>query len=144
MMGNENTNTAMSWDHPDVKRYEKTFSLKIPGYFHLYDMTDRLMTAQLHGGNSSFDVLIVGAGGGQEIVTLGSRHESWTFTGIDPSAQMLGIAKSRTESVADAIYRSAFPSGVYHIEQLFELENLQGWLQSEASIEIHIEDNLYK
>ncbi|MED1662805.1 saccharopine dehydrogenase family protein [Brevibacillus laterosporus] len=47
-------------------------------------------------------------------------------------------------SVADAIYRSSFPSGVYHIEQLFELENLQGWLQREASIEIHIDGNLYK
>ncbi|MGG1444245.1 hypothetical protein ABE354_19755 [Brevibacillus laterosporus] len=47
-------------------------------------------------------------------------------------------------SLVDAIYRSAFPSGVYHIEQIFELENLQGWLPSEASIEIHIEDNLYK
>ncbi|MBM7107698.1 tRNA (cmo5U34)-methyltransferase [Brevibacillus laterosporus] len=100
MMRNEAINTVMSWDHPDVKRYEKTISLKIPGYFHLYDMTDRLMAAQLQGGNSSFDVLIVGAGGGQEIVTLGSRHESWTFTGIDPSAQMLEIAKSRAESIA--------------------------------------------
>ncbi|MBG9771663.1 hypothetical protein [Brevibacillus laterosporus] len=39
---------------------------------------------------------------------------------------------------------SAFPSGVYHIEQLFELENLQGWLPREASMEIRIEDNLYK
>lgn len=43
--------------------------------------------------------------------------------------------------VADAIYRSSFPSGVYHIEQLFELENLQGWLQSEIAIEFCINGN---
>ncbi|MCR8996297.1 class I SAM-dependent methyltransferase [Brevibacillus halotolerans] len=98
-MRTENTNTAMSWDHPDVKRYEKTISLKIPGYFHLYEMTDHLIAAQLQGENSSCDVLVVGAGGGQEIVTLGGRHEAWTFTGIDPSAHMLEIAKSRAETI---------------------------------------------
>ncbi|CCF15186.1 hypothetical protein BLGI_3128 [Brevibacillus laterosporus GI-9] len=46
-----------------------------------------------------------------------------------------------SEGVADAVYCSSFPSGVYHIEQLFELENLQGWLQSEIVIECCINGN---
>lgn len=92
----------MSWDHPDVNGYEKTISLKIPGYHHLYDMTDRLMTAQLRNRNthSEAHTLIVGAGGGQEIITLKGRHPDWSFTGIDPSSRMLDIAKCRLEQSA--------------------------------------------
>lgn len=47
-------------------------------------------------------------------------------------------------AVADDIYRSTFPFGVYHIEQLFELKNMQDWLQHEASIEIRMNGNLYQ
>ncbi|MCP1359311.1 class I SAM-dependent methyltransferase [Aneurinibacillus migulanus] len=94
------THIPMSWDHPDVYRYEETISLKIPGYHHLYDITDRLMTAQLNPSTSSAEVLIVGAGGGQELVTFGSRHEDWLFTGVDPSARMLEIARLRVERAA--------------------------------------------
>ncbi|WP_438351022.1 class I SAM-dependent methyltransferase [Paenibacillus sp. FA6] len=93
-------NHPMSWDHPDVYRYEETISLKIPGYHNLYDMTDRLMTAQLQSTHHPAELLVIGAGGGQEIMTLGSRHEGWIFTGIDPSARMLEIAELRVEKEA--------------------------------------------
>ncbi|GMX62046.1 hypothetical protein Elgi_18500 [Paenibacillus elgii] len=33
----------------------------------------------------------------QELVTFGSRHQDWSFTGMDPSARMLEIAKARVE-----------------------------------------------
>lgn len=89
--------SPMSWDDPDVHRYVETISIKIPGYHLLYDMTDRLMTAQLQSGNDPAEVLIVGAGGGQEIITFGSRHESWLFTGLDPSARMLDVAQLRVD-----------------------------------------------
>lgn len=90
----------MNWDSPDVNRYEETISLKIPGYVLLYEMMDRLLTAQLRNGDGSAELLIVGAGGGQEIVTLGSKHEKWIFTGIDPSERMLEIAKARVKHAA--------------------------------------------
>lgn len=95
----------MSWDHPEVYRYEETIALKIPGYAHLYEMTDRLIAAHLNttpwnGTDRAAELLIVGAGGGQELVTLGSRHQDWALTGIDPSARMLEIAKARVERAA--------------------------------------------
>ncbi|MNI55698.1 bifunctional 3-demethylubiquinone-9 3-methyltransferase/ 2-octaprenyl-6-hydroxy phenol methylase [compost metagenome] len=46
---------------------------------------------------SSAHILVVGAGGGQEIITLGSRHEAWRFTGVDPSGPMLQTALRRME-----------------------------------------------
>ncbi|WP_010491124.1 hypothetical protein [Paenibacillus elgii] len=70
----------MSWDHPEVERYEETIALKIPGYAHMYEMTDRLIAAHLsttqpNEGDRAAKLLIVGAGGGQELVTFGSRHK---------------------------------------------------------------------
>ncbi|MEI7024923.1 class I SAM-dependent methyltransferase [Paenibacillus sp. y28] len=90
-------NSRMSWDHPDVSRYEQTISRKIPGYLLLYDMTARLLTSLLKHTGESARVLVVGAGGGQELVTLGRRHAHWTFTGLDPSSRMLDLAKQRVE-----------------------------------------------
>lgn len=88
----------MSWNDPGVIRYEKTIPLKIPGYTHLYEMTDRLIAAQLSGDDAK-RILVIGAGGGQEIVALGARHPNWTFTGVDPSVQMLDMARRRVEAV---------------------------------------------
>ncbi|NEW05727.1 class I SAM-dependent methyltransferase [Paenibacillus sp. SYP-B3998] len=90
------TNTPMSWEQ-DVYRYEETIALKIPGYHNLYDMTNRLMAVLLNRADAPANLLVIGAGGGQELLTLGSRHDAWSFTGIDPSARMLEIAKLRVE-----------------------------------------------
>ncbi|MCP1305772.1 class I SAM-dependent methyltransferase [Paenibacillus tyrfis] len=112
----------MSWDHPQVERYEETIALKIPGYAHMYEMTDRLIaaymnTTQPNEGDRAAKLLIVGAGGGQELVTFGSRHQDWSFTGIDPSARMLEIAKARVER-AGLSDRVSFVQGT--IQQLPE------------------------
>ena len=40
-------------------------------------------------------MLIVGAGSGNEIIQLAEGRPHWSFTGIDPSASMLSIAKER-------------------------------------------------
>jgi tRNA (cmo5U34)-methyltransferase len=90
-------NTPMDWNHPAASSYEQTISLKIPGYLLLYDMMDRLLTAQLAEAPAAPSFLIIGAGGGQELVTLGARHESWTFTGVDPAEPMIVAAKRRME-----------------------------------------------
>jgi tRNA (cmo5U34)-methyltransferase len=38
-------------------------------------------------------VLILGAGGGQELKALAEAHPGWSFDGVDPSADMLRLAK---------------------------------------------------
>lgn len=82
------------WNHPDVYQYESKIKLKIPCYDMLYDMTDRLLTVKLP---KQADVLIVGAGGGQELVTFGRKHPEWRLTGLDKSVQMLDVARKRLE-----------------------------------------------
>ncbi|MGG1843476.1 hypothetical protein [Brevibacillus agri] len=37
-------------------------------------------------------------------------------------------------AVAKALYSQAFPHDVYHIEQLFKLEQMKNWLEQEASL----------
>lgn len=37
-------------------------------------------------------VLVLGAGGGLELKALADDHPGWTFTGVDPSADMLRLA----------------------------------------------------
>ncbi|AZK47880.1 class I SAM-dependent methyltransferase [Paenibacillus lentus] len=110
-----NPDESMSWEHPRVQRYEETIPLKIPGYMLLYEMTERLLRAHLHLSQDSSKLLIVGAGGGQELVTLGNRHKDWTFTGIDPSRSMLEIARRRAAE-AGVAHRVSLQEGT--IEQL--------------------------
>ncbi|OBY77068.1 SAM-dependent methyltransferase [Paenibacillus sp. KS1] len=96
-MNRMNERQPLDWDNPAVYQYEQTIPLKIPGYASLYEITNRLLSAQGKVGESS-DILIVGAGGGQECVTLGAEHEDRTFTGIDLSERMLEIAARRVEA----------------------------------------------
>ncbi|GIN68984.1 methyltransferase [Bacillus sonorensis] len=83
----------MDWNHLDVYQYREKIALKIPCYRMLYDMMDRLLTVRLNMDEAN--VAVVGAGGGQELLTLGKRHPNWSFTGVDTSAHMLNLAQQR-------------------------------------------------
>lgn len=50
-------------------------------------------------------ILVVGAGGGMEIVTFGRLNPGWQFTGVDPSESMITVAKRYAEQddVADRV-----------------------------------------
>ncbi|MEC0180503.1 class I SAM-dependent methyltransferase [Paenibacillus peoriae] len=104
----------MSWNHPSVHKYADTIALKIPGYAQLYEMTDHLITAQLeiqaYTQTTEPKVLIVGAGGGQELVTFGGRHVAWSFTAVDSSEHMLDLARRRVTQ-ADIGSKISFVAG---------------------------------
>ena len=42
-------------------------------------------------------LLVVGAGTGMELVILGMNNPGWRFTGVDPSGDMLGVARETLE-----------------------------------------------
>lgn len=44
-------------------------------------------------------ILVVGAGGGMELATLAAESPGWSFLGLDPSAQMLELARQKVESL---------------------------------------------
>jgi tRNA (cmo5U34)-methyltransferase len=56
-------------------------------------------------------VLVLGAGGGLELQAFAGWHPGWRFTGVDPSAPMLDMARER---LGEAAGRVAFHQGLIH------------------------------
>lgn len=86
--------SPMSWENADIYRYEQSITLKIPGYAHMHDLMDKLLTATI-ADNNNIRILVTGAGGGKEITLLGTKHADWLLTGVDTSQPMLDLAKKR-------------------------------------------------
>jgi tRNA (cmo5U34)-methyltransferase len=74
--------------------YQDRIRRIVPGYDDLATM----MLGELIGLTpASAHLLIVGVGGGEEISVMGAARPRWRFTGVDPSAQMIGLTRSRSE-----------------------------------------------
>ncbi|ETT55101.1 tRNA (cmo5U34)-methyltransferase [Paenibacillus sp. FSL R7-269] len=85
---------ASPWEQADGDQYIQSISRKIPGYQLQYDLMDTLLTARLDKREKP-RLLVVGAGGGQEILKLGLNHPAWSFSGLDTSQRMLQAAQQR-------------------------------------------------
>lgn len=62
----------------------------VPGFADLHRMTGILLAE--HAPRDA-RVLVLGAGGGLELKALAEAHPDWTFVGVDPSEQMLDLAR---------------------------------------------------
>lgn len=62
---------------------------QVPGYSSLHRMVSLLLAER-----TPYDgrVLVLGAGGGQELKAMAEAHPGWTFDGVDPSSDMLRLA----------------------------------------------------
>lgn len=77
-------------DPAHVARYAEGPRRFVPGIEGLYRMTGVLLAERVP---RNAHVLVLGAGGGLELSALAQAYPGWTFTGIDPSAEMLGLAE---------------------------------------------------
>lgn len=77
----------------------------VPGYHGLLRMTSMLLAERVPQDGR---VLILGAGGGLELKAFADTHSGWTFDGVDPSAEMLALAKT---TAADHVDRIQFHLG---------------------------------
>lgn len=68
---------------------------QVPGFASLHQMTSQLLAERVAPAGR---VLVVGAGGGLELKALADKHADWTFDGVDPSADMLGVAEQAIAS----------------------------------------------
>ncbi len=83
--------------------YETLARALIPGYLDTFEMALAMLDVSLaensprHAATSSSPprILVVGAGTGIEMVTFKSKRPDWHCTGVDPSAQMIDIARAR-------------------------------------------------
>lgn len=87
-------------DPAAVASYLTDTPRKVPGLADLHRMAMLLLA---EAAPTAAHVLVVGAGGGMEIVSLAAAQPGWRFTGVDPSAAMLDLARQAVAPVADRV-----------------------------------------
>lgn len=83
-----------------VARYVENTPRKVPGFADLHRMAMLLLAEHAAG---SARILVLGAGGGLELKAFAEAQPDWLFVGIDPSAEMLGLAAQILEPHAGRV-----------------------------------------
>lgn len=83
-----------------VATYADDTPRKVPGLDDLHRMVMLLLSEH---AQTAAHILVVGAGGGLELKALAEARREWTFTGVDPSAAMLDLARRHIEPFGDRI-----------------------------------------
>jgi tRNA (cmo5U34)-methyltransferase len=78
-----------------TNQYDEIVRVVLPGYEAMHTMALSILKSQLP---QTANLLIVGAGTGMEIVRYSQSNPEWEFMGIDPSANMLEIARAKIQS----------------------------------------------
>lgn len=95
-----NANITPFMQSSTVAAYVQDTPKKVPGLSDLHRMTTILLG---EGATEAAHILVVGAGGGLELLAMAQAQPDWRFTGVDPSPAMLDIARQTTASYADRI-----------------------------------------
>ncbi len=85
----------LNWADTSVVTYDQTISKKIAGYSLLYDLTRYFLLVDFQQTTVKKEMLVIGAGGGQELVTFAPINPQLHFTAIDSSKPMLERAQQR-------------------------------------------------
>jgi tRNA (cmo5U34)-methyltransferase len=86
------SDAAPNFDSERAQKYDQRIRTAVPGYEALHSMARSLLWLDLE---EQARLLIVGVGTGMELVHLGKNNLRWRFTGVDPSADMLAVARQR-------------------------------------------------
>ncbi|MFT3660527.1 MAG: class I SAM-dependent methyltransferase [Gordonia sp. (in: high G+C Gram-positive bacteria)] len=78
----------------------------VPGYAELHEISAAVLAARLP---ERARVLVVGAGTGTETLALAQQNPGWELVGVDPSADMLAIARRR--AAAESLDTVTFHEG---------------------------------
>ena len=77
-------------DSAAVAQYAVNLVKQVPGLHALHKMAHVLLAERVPANGR---VLVLGAGGGMELKALAQASPAWRFTGVDPSPEMLALAK---------------------------------------------------
>jgi tRNA (cmo5U34)-methyltransferase len=102
-------------DPAAVAQYAEDTPQKVPGFADLHRMTMLLLAE--HAPEAA-NILVLGAGGGLELKAFADAQPSWRFVGVDPSAEMLDLAKRLLGSLHTRVqlqqgYIDTAPSGPF-------------------------------
>lgn len=81
---------------------------QVPGFYDLHRMIRLLLSETLP---AEARLLVLGAGGGLEMKTLAHAQPGWHFDGVDPSGDMLQVART---TVGELATRMRFHQGYVH------------------------------
>ena len=87
-----NLKGARCFGRERAQKYDCQIRIVLPGYEALHSMTCSLLQLDL---KEQAHLLIVGAGTGVEMIELGTSNPSWRFMGVDPSPDMIALARQR-------------------------------------------------
>lgn len=92
----------LEFDMEMAREYDKGIRRAMPSYDALFRMVQSFLRANVKDGAK---LLVIGAGGGNEIVTFGTSNPTWTFAGVDPSEPMLEVAfqKAKDEGLEERV-----------------------------------------
>lgn len=97
--------TQSPFNAQSITSYTEGPPRQIPGFTSLHRMASMLLAERTPPNGR---VLVLGAGGGLELKALAEAHAEWSFDGVDPSADMLRLAK---ETVGPYSERMRFHQG---------------------------------
>jgi tRNA (cmo5U34)-methyltransferase len=80
-------------DLPDINQYAALSEQYIPGRRVIFSIVEASFLELV--GDGPAKILVVGAGGGEEILRLGLDNPSWSFVGVDTSEPMVDLARRR-------------------------------------------------
>ncbi|WP_368667726.1 class I SAM-dependent methyltransferase [Salipiger sp. PrR002] len=83
-----------------VAAYAENARRNVPGLSDLHHMVTLLLAER---APEEAHILVVGAGGGMEISAMAEARPMWRFTGVDPSAAMLHLAKEVLSPYCDRV-----------------------------------------
>ncbi len=90
------TEAKIEFDRERANQYDLDIRKAIPGYESLHGMVYSLLQTGL---SESARLLVVGSGTGMELVNYCQLNPDWSLTGVDPSAEMMAIAKEELLSI---------------------------------------------
>ncbi|MEO8560359.1 MAG: class I SAM-dependent methyltransferase [Rhodospirillales bacterium] len=87
-------NAAKKFDPSRAAEYDQQSRIALAGYDACHELAAGMLIATL-GENKPANVLIVGAGTGQEMLIMGKVEKQWRFTAVDPSPPMVELGQDR-------------------------------------------------
>ncbi|REB11129.1 class I SAM-dependent methyltransferase [Sporosarcina sp. BI001-red] len=84
----------LTFDGDTATEYDRGIRRTLPTYDGLVRLANTAL--RMHAGNDA-KVLVVGAGGGNELLEFAEHNPTWKFTAVDPSEPMLKEARAKVE-----------------------------------------------
>lgn len=95
-------NPVQHFDDTMATRYEQRIRLFCPGYEALHRMLPSLLQSSELPLPPNARFLSVGAGTGEEVLTLGTPFPGWEFLAVDVSPEMLALARKKVAAAGMA------------------------------------------